>query len=164
VGSSTHLYGEYFNSAAGIKALHVPYKGSSQAEADVIAGRIAYMVDSIPSALPKVQAGQVRALATTGKRRFPALPDLPTVEESGVPYESISWWGLIGPARLPAPIVDRLSREMSRILAQDDIKQFIVTQGAEVTPSTPEAFLDLVRHDNALYGEIVRNNHIQLER
>jgi tripartite-type tricarboxylate transporter receptor subunit TctC len=83
VGSSTHLAGEYFNGVAGIKALHVPYKGSSQAEADVISGRVSYMVDSIPSALPKVQAGQVRALATTGKRRFAALPNVPTVLEAG---------------------------------------------------------------------------------
>ncbi|HVO88090.1 MAG TPA: tripartite tricarboxylate transporter substrate-binding protein, partial [Casimicrobiaceae bacterium] len=89
VGSSTHLAGEYFNSVTGIKALHVPYKGSSQAEADVVGGRIAYMVDSIPSALPKVQAGQVRALATTGKTRFASLPDVPTVQEAGFPYESL---------------------------------------------------------------------------
>ena len=164
VGSSTHLYGEYFNSVAGIKALHVPYKGSSQAESDLIGGRVSYMVDSIPSALPKVQAGQVRALATTGKRRFAALPDLPTVEESGLPYESISWWGLVGPARLPAPIVDKLASEVGRIMRLDDVKAFIATQGAEVTTSTPAEFVDLVRHDNELYGKIVKDAHIHIDQ
>ena len=162
VGSSTHLYGEYFDSAAGIKALHVPYKGSSQAETDLIAGRVSFMVDSIPSAMPKVQAGQVRALATTGAQRFPGLPDLPTVQESGIPYQSVSWWGLIGPANLPAPVVDKLVVEVTRIMQMDDVRKFIATQGAEVTTSTPKEFLELVRRDNALYGKIVKDANIHV--
>ncbi|HEY4139150.1 MAG TPA: tripartite tricarboxylate transporter substrate binding protein [Casimicrobiaceae bacterium] len=164
VGSSTHLAGEYFNGVAGIKALHVPYKGSSQAEADVISGRVSYMVDSIPSALPKVQAGQVRALATTGKRRFAALPNVPTALEAGIPYESTSWWGVIGPANLPSTIVDRIGAEITRILRQDDVKEFIAGQGAEPTTSTPQEFFDLVKRDNALYAKIVKDANIRIEQ
>lgn len=164
VGSSTHLAGEYFNGVAGINALHVPYKGSSQAEADVISGRVSYMVDSIPSALPKVQAGQVRALATTGKRRFAALPNVPTVLEAGIPYESTSWWGVIGPANLPSTIVDKVGAEITRIMRQDDVKEFIAGQGAEPTTSTPQEFFDLVKRDNALYANIVKDANIRIEQ
>jgi len=164
VGSSTHLAGEYFNGVAGINALHVPYKGSSQAEADVISGRVSYMVDSIPSALPKVQAGQVRALATTGKRRFAALPNVPTVLEAGIPYESTSWWGVIGPANLPSTIVDKVAAEITRIMRQDDVKEFIAGQGAEPTTSTPQEFFDLVKRDNALYANIVKDANIRIEQ
>jgi tripartite-type tricarboxylate transporter receptor subunit TctC len=164
VGSSTHLAGEYFNGAADIKALHVPYKGSSQAEADVISGRISYMVDSIPSALPKVQAGQIRALATTGKRRFPALPNVPTVQESGLAYESISWWGVVGPAHLPQPIVDKLVADITRVMQLPDVKEFIAAQGAEVTTSSPQEFAELVKHDNALYAKIVKDANIKVEQ
>ena len=164
VGSSTHLAGEYFNSVAGIKALHVPYKGSSQAETDLISGRVPYMVDSIPSALPKVQAGQIRALATTGKRRFAALPNVPTVIESGLPYESISWWGVIGPANIPPPIVDKLTTEITRIMRLDDVKEFIASQGAEVTTSSQQEFVDLVRKDNTLYAKIIKDANIRIEQ
>jgi tripartite-type tricarboxylate transporter receptor subunit TctC len=164
VGSSTHLAGEYFNSVAGIKALHIPYKGSSQAETDLISGRVSYMVDSIPSALPKVQAGQIRALATTGKRRFAALSNVPTVLEAGLPYESISWWGVIGPANIPRAIVDKLMTAITRIMRLDDVKEFIASQGAEVTTSSPQEFLDLVRHDNTLYAKIIKDANIRIER
>jgi len=162
VGSSTHLAGEYFNSVTGIKALHVPYKGSSQAEADVVGGRIAYMVDSIPSALPKVQAGQVRALATTGRTRFASLPNVPTVQEAGFAYESLSWWGLIGPANLPPVIVEKLSAEIGRIMRLDDVRAVIAAQGAEVDSGTPQQFLDLVRHENALYAKLVKDANIRV--
>ncbi len=164
VGSSTHLAGEYFNSVAGIKVLHIPYKGSSQAEMDLIAGRVSFMVDSIPSALPKVQAGQVRALATTGRQRFAALPNVPTVIESGLPYESISWWGVVGPANMPQPVVDRLRVEITRIMELPDVKEFIAAQGAEVTTGTQQQFVDLVKHDTALYARIIKDANIHIEQ
>jgi tripartite-type tricarboxylate transporter receptor subunit TctC len=107
VGSTTHLAGEYFRSLAKIKTVHVPYKGSSQAEIDLATGQVHYMIDSAPAALPNIKAGRTRALATTGAKRFSALPDVPTAAESGLrEYESISWWGIIGPAGMPQAVVD----------------------------------------------------------
>ena len=102
---------------AKIKALHVPYKGSGQAEIDLATGQVQFMIDSTPAALPNIKAGRTRALATTGKQRFSMLPDVPTVAESGLPgYESVSWWGILAPAGTPQPIVERLNREIGRIM------------------------------------------------
>jgi tripartite-type tricarboxylate transporter receptor subunit TctC len=156
VGSTTHLAGEYFKSVAGIDTLHVPYKGSSQAQIDLVGGQVSYMVDSLLSALPKVQAGRIRALATTGGKRFPALPQVPTVLEAGLPYESISWWGVVGPAGVPAAVVERLHAEIVRIMALPEVRQVVASQGAETTTSTPQQFAEHVRKEAALYAKIVR--------
>lgn len=164
VGSSTHLAGEYFKSVANINVVHVPYKGSSQAQIDLAGGQVSYMVDSMPSALPKVQAGRIRALATTGKTRFPALPSVPTVLESGLPYESISWWGIVGPAGIPQTIVNKLLAEITRFMSLPDARQIVATQGAEVTTGTPQQFLDYVKQETALYGNIIRTANIHTEQ
>ena len=164
VGSSTHLAGEYFKSVANINVVHVPYKGSSQAQIDLAGGQVSYMVDSMPSALPRVQAGRIRALATTGKARFPALPSVPTVLESGLPYESISWWGIVGPAGIPQTIVNKLLAEITRFMSLPDARQIVATQGAEVTTGTPQQFLDYVKQETALYGNIIRTANIHTEQ
>jgi len=164
VGSSTHLAGEYFKSVANINVVHVPYKGSSQAQIDLAGGQVSYMVDSMPSALPRVQAGRIRALATTGKTRFPALPSVPTVLESGLPYESISWWGIVGPAGIPQTIVNKLLAEITRFMSLPDARQIVATQGAEVTTGTPQQFLDYVKQETALYGNIIRTANIHTEQ
>jgi tripartite-type tricarboxylate transporter receptor subunit TctC len=164
VGSSTHLAGEYFKSVASINVVHVPYKGSSQAQIDLVGGQVSYMIDSMPSALPKVQAGRIRALATTGKARFPALPNVPTVLESGLPYESISWWGIVGPAGIPQTIVNKLLAEITRFMSLPDVRQIVATQGAEAATSTPQQFLDYVKQETALYGKIVRAANIHTEQ
>jgi tripartite-type tricarboxylate transporter receptor subunit TctC len=156
VGSTTHLAGEYFKSVAGIDTLHVPYKGSSQAQIDLVGGQVSYMVDSLLSALPRVQAGRIRALATTGSKRFPALPNVPTVLEAGLPYESISWWGVVGPAGISEAIVERLQSEIVRIMALPDVRQVVASQGAETATSTPQQFAEHVRKEAALYARIVR--------
>ena len=142
VGSTTHLAGEYFRSLAKINALHVPYKGSGQAEIDLAMGQVHYMIDSTPAALPNIKAGRTRALASTGKERFALLPELPTVAESGLPgYESISWWGVIGPAGLPQPVVERLNRaEITRIMNLPDVKELVRGLGADSWTSTPSGF------------------------
>lgn len=164
IGATTHLAGEYFKSVAGIDVLHIPYKGSSQAQIDLVGGQVSFMVDSMPSALPKVQANKIRALATTGKKRFPALPDVPTVLESGLPYESISWWGVVGPAHMPQPIVNKLLAEITRIMALPDVKELVATQGAEATTDTPQQFLDYVKQETALYGKIIKAANIRIEQ
>ena len=164
VGSSTHLAGEYFKSVARIDTVHIPYKGSSQAQIDLVGGQVSYMVDSIPSALPKVQAGRIRALATTGKTRFSALPDVPTVIESGLPYESFSWWGIVGPAGIPQPVVNKLLAEITRFMGLADVRQFVAAQGADATAGTPQQFLDYVKQETALYAKIIKTANIRIEQ
>ena len=163
VGSTTHLAGEYFKSVAGIDTLHVPYKGSSQAQVDLVGGQVAYMVDSLISALPRIQDARIRALATTGRARFSLLPAVPTVLESGLRYESVSWWGVVGPAGIPPAIVSRLHEAIVRIMALPDVKQVVAAQGAEPVTSTPQQFADHVREETALYATIVQKANIRVE-
>ncbi len=163
IGATTHLAGEYFKSVAAINTLHIPYKGSSQAQIDLVGGQVSYMVDSMPSALPKVQAGRTRALATTGTKRFAALPKVPTVIESGLDYQSISWWGVVGPAGIPQPVVNKLLAEITRIMSQPDIKEMVALQGADAVTSTPQEFLDWVRRETALYAKIIKTANIRIE-
>jgi tripartite-type tricarboxylate transporter receptor subunit TctC len=164
IGATTHLAGEYFKNVAGIDVLHIPYKGSSQAQVDLVGGQVSFMVDSMPSALPKVQAGKLRALATTGGKRYSALPDVPTVIESGLQYESISWWGVVGPAHMPQPVVNKLLAEITRIMALADVKQLVASLGAEATTSTPQQFIDYVKQETALYAKIIKNANIHIEQ
>ena len=164
VGSTTHLAGEYFRSMAKIKTLHVPYKGSSQAEIDLATGQVQYMIDSTPAALPNIKAGRTRALATTGAKRFPALPDVPTVAESGLPeYESVSWWGILAPAGTPQSVVDRLNNEINRIMSVPEVKKLVLAQGAESWTSTPQEFLDYIKRETALYTRIIKDAGIKIE-
>jgi tripartite-type tricarboxylate transporter receptor subunit TctC len=164
IGATTHLAGEYFKSVAGIDVLHIPYKGSSQAQIDLVGGQVSFMVDSMPSALPKVQAGKIRALATTGRKRFFALPDVPTVIESGLQYESISWWGVVGPAGIPQPIVNKLVADITRIMVQPDVREIFATQGAEAMTSTPQQFIDYVKQETVLYAKIIKAANIRIEQ
>lgn len=163
VGTSTHLFGEYFKGVAGIDVVHIPYKGSSQAEVDLVGGQVSFMIDSMPSALPRVQAGRLRALATTGKKRFAALPDVPTLLEAGLAYETTSWWGIVGPAGLPQPVVNKLLAEITRFMALPDVKQFVATQGAEPATGTPQQFQEYVKQETALYAKIIKTANIHLE-
>ena len=164
VGSTTHLAGEYFRSMAKINAVHVPYKGSGQAEIDLAMGQVQYMIDSTPAALPNIKAGRTRPLATTGKERFSLLPDLPTIAESGLPgYESISWWGIVAPASMPPALTDRLNREINRIMNLADVKEQVRVLGADSWTSTPQRFLDYLREETALYAKIIKEAGIKIE-
>ena len=163
IGATTHLAGEYFKSVAGIDVVHIPYKGSSQAQIDLVGGQVSFMVDSMPSGLPKVQAGKTRALATTGKKRFAALPNVPTVIESGLQYESISWWGVVGPAGIPPSIVNKLLADITRIMGQPDVRDILATQGADAMTSTPQQFVDYVKQETALYAKIIKAANIRIE-
>ena len=164
VGSTTHLAGEYFKRTAKIDVLHIPYKGSGQAEIDLAGGQVHYMVDSLPAALPNVRSGKTRALATTGKRRFPELPQLPTVTESGLAgYESVSWWGIVAPAGLPAAITAKLQKEIARVMSLPDVKELMLRQGAESWTIGPQEFLDFLKQETDLYARIVREAGIKVE-
>ena len=165
VGSTTHLAGEYFRSMAKVKTIHVPYKGSGQAEIDLATGQVHYMIDSTPAALPNVKAGRTRAIATTGKTRFSILPEVPTVMESGLPqYESVSWWGIVAPANTPQPVIDRLNKEIVRIMNIPEVKKLVLTQGAESLTSTPQEFLDYIKQETTLYARIIKDAGIKIEQ
>jgi tripartite-type tricarboxylate transporter receptor subunit TctC len=164
VGTTTHLAGEYFRSMAKINAVHVPYKGSGQAQIDLAGGQVQYMVDSLPAGLPNARSGKTRPLATTGKKRFPALPDVPTVMESGLPgYESISWWGIIGPAGMPPAVAAKLQKEIARVMSLPDVKELLLTQGAESWTIGPQEFLEVLRAETDLYARIIRDAGIKVE-
>ena len=160
-GSSTHLSGELFKSLAGVDIIHVPFKGSGQALIDVVAGRVSMIFDNMPSALPHIRGGKLRALGVTGAKRSGALPEVPTIAESGVPgYESLSWSGIAVAASTPREVVARLNREIGAILAREDMRQKLAEQGADTVGGTPEAFDAHVRAERDKWSRLVRASNI----
>jgi tripartite-type tricarboxylate transporter receptor subunit TctC len=163
VGSSQHLAGVQFRTATKIDVLHVPYKGTAPAETDLIGNQVSFMLDTT-TCLPFIAAGKMRALAVASKARNPALPDVPTLDEVGVPgvYAS-SWYGLMAPAGTPRDIVDRLSKEMREILATPEMKKRMVEFGAEIGGGTPEDFASFIASEIKRYEEIVRVSGAKLD-
>ena len=160
-GSSTHLSAELFKSMAGVDVIHIPFKGSGQALIDVVAGRVSMIFDNMPSALPHIRGGKLRALGVTGSRRSGALPEVPTIAEAGVPgYESLSWSGFAAPANTPRDIVQRLNRETGAILATADMRQKLAEQGADAVGGAPEAFAAHIRAEREKWGRLVRERNI----
>ncbi len=156
-GSTIHLSAELFASMTKLSMMHVPYRGSAPAMADLLAGRVALMFDNLPSALPHIREGRLRALAVTASRRSPALPDVPTIAEAGVPgYEATSWFGLFAPAGTPRAIVDRMAREMATFAQRPDVAERIRSLGAEPITNTPDAFAVMVREEIEKWGAVVR--------
>ncbi len=140
-GQSTHLSGELFNTMAGVKMTHIPYKGSSPALTDVMGGQASLMFDTMLSAMPFVKSGRLKALAVTSATRSPAAPDLPTVAESGVPgYETIAWNGVLAPVGTPKDVIAKLSTELKRAMEAPEVKEKFAAQGFAAAWSTPEAF------------------------
>lgn len=164
VGSTTHLAGELFRRMAKINVVHVPYKGSGPAEIELAGGQVQYMIDSLPAGLPNVRSGKTRALATTGKKRFPALPEVPTVAESGLPgYESNVWWGVLAPSGTPKPVISKLNKEIVRIMALPDVKELVLNQGAESRTGSPQEFMDFIKTETNLYSKIIAEAGIKTE-
>ena len=165
-GSSTHLSAELFKSMAGIDVVHIPFKGSGQALIDVVAGRVSMIFDNMPSALPHIKGGKLRALGVTGLKRSPALPDVPTISEAGAGveklrgYDSLSWSGFAVPAGTPRDIVQRLNRETAVILLAPDMRQKLAEQGADAIGGPPETFAEHVRKERAKWGKLVRDREI----
>jgi tripartite-type tricarboxylate transporter receptor subunit TctC len=160
-GASTHMSGELFKSMAGVDLLHVPYKGSGLAIPDVIAGRVSMMFDNMPGAIPHIRAGTLRAIAVTGLGRASALPEVPTVAETGVPgYESLSWSGIAVPAGTPRDVVARLNREINAILAAPEMRQKLADQGAEAVGGTPEAFAEHAKRERDKWSRVIRDASI----
>lgn len=156
VGSSQHLAGVVFKSATKIDIVHVPYRGTAPAEADLVAGHISLMLDTT-TCLPFIAAGKLRALAVASKARNPALPDVPTFDEVGLPgiYAS-AWYGLMAPAGTPREIIERLNRETNQVLQSPDIRKRMADFGAEIGGGTPEEFAGFIASEIKRYEEIVR--------
>ena len=156
-GTPNHLSGEMFKMLTGVEMQHVPYKGSAQAIADVIGGQIAMSFENIVVASPYVQSGRIKALAVTSANRAAALPNVPTIAESGVPgFEAVGWFGMVAPAAIPKDVLAKLNSEMSRMLAANDVKDRINGLGAEVRSTTPEQMDQFNRAQIALWGKVVK--------
>ena len=164
LGSFTHISAELFAVMTGVRMTHVPYKGSGPATADLIGGHIQLSFSSAVPALPQIQVGKVRALATTGAKRLAVLQDLPTVAEAGVAgYESSTWTGIGAPARTPQAIVERLNREVAAVLQLPDIQERSAAMGSVITGGTPEWFQEFLGSELAKYGKLVRQAGIKPE-
>ena len=163
-GSITHLATELFNLAAGVSLRHIPYKGVVPAVSGLLGGEIHLMFASTTPAMPHIKSGKLRALAVTGPNRIAALPDVPTVKESGLPgYEATLWYGLWGPRGMPARIVTLWNNEVNRIIQSDEIKKQFATIGIEPTPGTPENFARLLRLDVERWRRVVNDAGIKAE-
>lgn len=163
-GTSIHMSAEMFKMLAGVDMVHVPYKGSAQAIADLIGGQVSVMFDNLPSAMPHIKSGRLRALAITTAKRYPALPDLPTVQESGVPgYDSSAWFGIVAPIGTPPEIVNRLNLEVNKILALPDVREKLESQGAIPTPGTPADFGNLIRNEVEKWAKVVKASGAKVE-
>ncbi|MGJ7543264.1 Bug family tripartite tricarboxylate transporter substrate binding protein [Variovorax sp. LT1R16] len=163
-GTSTHLNGELMNQVTGLDMTHVPYKGSAPAVQDLIGGQTQILIDAGSVLLPQVKGGKLKALAVTGPKRDPQLPDVPTVAELGLAgMESVGFQGLVGPAGMPKDVVDRLSAELAKVLAQPDIQAKFAVAGAEVHSLGPTAFSAFVKADNEKWAKLIRERKLQLD-
>lgn len=163
-GASNHLAGEMIKSMAGIQMTHVPYKGDSPGMPDVISGTVSMMFPTIIAGMPNIKSGSMRPIAVTGSKRSSSLPDIPTVNESGIPgFEAVSWGGLMGPAGMPVDIVKRLNAEIIRILKLPDISERLSSLGADIVGSSPEEFDKYLRGEISKWGKVARENNIRLD-
>jgi tripartite-type tricarboxylate transporter receptor subunit TctC len=163
VGAASHLSGLLFANQAGIKMLHVPYKGTGPAVTDLIGGRIDLMFAPGPVVAQFVQSGQLKALGVTDTRRSRFYPDVPTVSESGVPgYESVGWFGLLAPANTPREIISRINEAIVAAMDTQDFRDHLATLGAEPKPQTPDEFSRYINADVAKWSKVVKDNGLQL--
>lgn len=163
-GSVLHLAGEMLNTMARIELVHVPYKGVTNAFSDLLGGQISLMFPGAPIALPQARAGKLRALATTGEKRAPAAPELPTVAETGFPgYEVSVWYGLLAPAGTPAATVNRLNAEIVKVVQLPEIAERWATLGAEPLTNTPEQFAVFIKNDLAKWAKVVRDSGAKVD-
>jgi tripartite-type tricarboxylate transporter receptor subunit TctC len=156
-GTSIHLSGELFKTMAGVNMVHVPYKGSAPAVTDLVGGQVHLMFDNLPSSLQQIKGGKLRAIAVTSAQRSPALPDIPTIAESGLPgFEATSWFGVLAPAGTPAAIVNRLNAEVDKWLQSDSGKAQLLEQGALPAGGTPEEFAAYIRAETEKWAKVVK--------
>ncbi len=163
-GTPQHLSGELFKSMTGTRMAHVPYKGSGPAVNDLVGGQVPIAFESMIAVLPQVQAGRLRALGVTSAKRSPTVPDIPSLAESGVPgYESIAWYGVAGPAGIPKPIVERINREMRRVLNETEMKARLFAMGSASVHGTPEQFGAFIRSEIQKWARVVKESGARVD-
>jgi tripartite-type tricarboxylate transporter receptor subunit TctC len=163
-GTAPHMSGELFDLMAGTKMIHVPYKGAGPALTDVLAGHVELTFTSLPAGLPHVKAGKVRPIAVTSLKRATLMPDLPTISESGLKgFDTDQWYGLLGPAKLPQPIVTKLHTETVAALKDEDLRKQVINQGFEIVGSTPEQFRAFIQSEVKKWAELVKKAGIKAE-
>ena len=163
-GSIIHLATELFSDMAGIKMIHVPYKGTGPALTDTIAGQTQLLFSSIAVAVPQVRSNRLRAIAVTTPKRVDAFPDVPTINESGLKgYETVLWHGLIGPKGLPRPIVDRLNGDLNKILQAKDMQEKLAGDGVTAAGGTPEQFGTTIRRDIETWRKVVQKANVKAD-
>ncbi len=163
-GTSTHLEGELLKSMAGIYMVHIPYRGSGPALTDLVGGQVMVMIDALGSSGPFIRAGKLRALAVTTARRSESIPELPTVAESGVPgYEAMPWLGLVAPAGTPKAVVERIHREVAKVLEDPDIRQRFKGWGLDIIGNTPAEFASFIQRDIKQWDRVIRGAHIKAD-
>jgi len=163
-GSTSHLTMAMFGAMTGTRLVHIPYKGSAPATADLVAGHLQAMMGTLPAALPFARSERLRALAISSAQRWPSAPEYPTVAESGVPgFEVILWTGVLAPAGTPREIVALLEREIAQILALPDVKESLARQGAEINTAGAERFAALIKGDLAKFAKVAKDANIRVD-
>ena len=164
LGSINQISTELIALAAGVKLAHVPYKGGAPALNDLAGGHVDIYVSSIPQALQLVRSGQIKPLAVTSSRRTALLPDVPTLAECGTPgADAETWWGIVGPAGMPADVVDALNAEINKILVSPELVTFLTNEGAEAEPMAPQQFADMIRREIARWTQVAHEAHVSID-
>ena len=163
-GSGPHLAGEMFEKATGLDMMHVPYKGGGPAAADVMAGHVNMYFSTVLESIGSVKAGKLKALATSSLTRSPAMPELPTIAESGIPgFDAASWIGIVAPAGTPPALVEKISADIKAVVLEQDTKQTLIQQGATPMPLTPAAFKARIESDRQRYAKVIKDGNVQVD-
>jgi tripartite-type tricarboxylate transporter receptor subunit TctC len=163
-GTSIHMSAEMFKMMTGVDIVHIPYKGSGPALTDLLGGQVSVMFDNLTSSIGYIKAGRLRALAVTTVKRYPELPNVPTINESGVPgYEASAWFGIVVPKATPREIVNRINSEVNKAIALPDIREKLAQQGAEATPLTPEQFGAFIHNEVVKWAKVVKASGAKVE-
>ena len=163
-GSPNHLGIELLKSLAGINLVHIPYKGSSPAMTDLLGGQVSMLFNSMPTVIPHVKSGRLKGIAVGSAKRSAAMPDIPTVAESGVPgFDYVTWYAMFGPAALPKPIIAKLNAEIVKMLADKELAQRLAVQGAEPSPGTPEQLGRYMREEQERWRKVIKSANLKLD-
>lgn len=163
IGTGTHLAAAIFDQMAGVKTMHVPYKGAGQAITDLLSGQMQFAFSTLQLALPHEKTGRVRVLGIGSQKRYPRLPQLPAIAETVKGYEAVQLYGVVAPRGTPAPIVQKISTELRNIAAAADVQERLLAQGIAPQPSTPEEFARDISRNIALFGKVIRTLDIKVE-